>query len=184
METTPSPEEAASALADARSSATGLAAGLRLPSHFHASIGAAITIQIATSALGLAVQEAWAAALFLGGLGLFVVVAAVQLVRFRRLNGAWVWAIANKVVLGSGAAATVTYCLAFAGAMIAALGEVWWVVPPAAVAGGVGYAVAGWRWLDAYREDPTTRARRAPISWVAVACVVAATGLVFLVAGR
>jgi hypothetical protein len=184
MENTPSREEAAAALADAQASAAGLVADLHLPSFFHVSIGAVITIQIATSALGLAVQEAWAAALFLGGLGLFVVVAAGQLVRFRRLNGAWVWAIANKVVLGSGAAATVIYCLAFAGALLAALGEVWWVVPPAAVVGGVGYALAGRRWLDAYREDPTVRARRAPISWVAVGCSIAATGLVFLVAGR
>lgn len=184
METTPSSEDAAAALADAQSSAADLAADLRLPSWFHVSIGAAITIQIATSALGIAVREVWAAALFLGGLGLFVVVAAVQLGRFRRLNGAWVWAIANKVVLGSGAAATVTYCLAFAGALLAAIGELWWVVPPAAVAGGVGYALAGQRWLDAYREDPTGRARGARISWIAVACVVAATGLVFLVAGR
>lgn len=184
METTPSPEEAAAALADAESSAARLGADLRLPSHFHASIAVAITIQIATSALGIAVQEAWAAALFLGGLALFLAVAAVQLVRFRRLNGAWVWAIANKVVLGSGAAATVTYCGAFAAALVAAVNEIWWVVPPAAVVGGVGYALAGRQWLDAYRSDPTGRARGARISWIAVACVVAATGLVFLVAGR
>lgn len=184
METAPSPEEAAAALADARSSAAGFAADLQLPSFFHVSIGAAITIQIGTSALGIAVQEGWPAALFLGGLGLFVAVAAVQLVRFRRFNGAWVWAIADKVVLGGGTTASVTYCLTFAGALFAALAEVWWVIPPAALVGGVGYALGGQRWLAAYREDPTGHARGLPLSWVAVAAVVATTGLVFLVVGR
>jgi uncharacterized membrane protein YhaH (DUF805 family) len=184
METNPGSDEAAAALADAESSAARLASELRLPSFFHGSIGVAITVQIATSALGIAVQEAWAANLFLTGLGLFLAVAAVQLRRFRRINGAWVWALANKVVFGSGTAASVTYCLAFAAALVAAAAEVWWLVPPAAVAGGVGYAVGGQRWLRAYRRDPTGLGRGAPIGWLAAAFVLATTGLVLLVSAR
>jgi len=184
METMPTPEEARAALADAESSATRLAADLRLPSYFHSSIGAAISFQIATSALGITIKEAWAASLFLSGLGLFVVVAAVQLVRFRRRNGAWVWALADKVVLGSGTTASVTYCLGFAAAIMAALVEVWWVVPLAALAGGIGYTVGGQRWLRAYRADPVAHTRRAGINWITLAAVLATVGLVVLVAGR
>ncbi|HEY5149944.1 MAG TPA: hypothetical protein VIJ23_08995, partial [Mycobacterium sp.] len=48
----PTPEEAAVALAEAETSRTMLARGVVLPSLFDAAIGAAITVQIATTALG------------------------------------------------------------------------------------------------------------------------------------
>jgi hypothetical protein len=180
MENDPTPAEAAAALRDADASAASMAGRLRLPSYFYSSIGAAIMLQIATSALGIAVQEVWAAALLLAGLGLFVAVAVVQMVRFRRENGAWVWALANRVVLGSDSTVSIVYCLAFAAAVVAAVAELWWLVPPAAVAGGVGYVLAGKRWLRGYREHPAAHARGLGFAWFAAACLLAAAGLVLL----
>jgi hypothetical protein len=108
----------------------------------------------------------------------------VQLFRFRRINGAWVWALANRVVFGAGTTASVTYCLAFGAALLAAPGELWWLVPVPSVAGGVGYVVGGRRWLRDYRADPAGRGRAEGFSLLALGCVVAATDLVFLVAGH
>lgn len=184
MESRPTPDEAAGTLDEARAAAVRLARELQLPSHFHSSVGVAIALQIGTSAVGIAAQDGWPAWLIVVGLAVFAAVAAVQLVRFRRLNGAWVWAVANQVVLGSGTAATLTYCLAFTAALLAAFGGLWWLVVLAAVAGGIGYVRCGQLWLRRYRNDPVGRAHRESTVVFALAGLVAATGLVLLVAGH
>lgn len=61
----PTPDEVAVALAEAGASRTMLARGVVLPSFFDAAIGAAITVQIATTALGLADIGGWAGWLLL-----------------------------------------------------------------------------------------------------------------------
>jgi hypothetical protein len=75
-----------------------------------------------------------------------------------------------------------TYGAAFAAAMAAAHVELWWLLPPAALAGGLGYTVGGQRWLRAYRADPTAYGRAVAISWVALVAVLATVALVVLVA--
>ena len=67
----PTPEEAAVALAEAETSRTMLARGVVLPSLLDAAIGAAITVQIATTALGLADIGGWAGWLLPSGVVVF-----------------------------------------------------------------------------------------------------------------
>jgi hypothetical protein len=184
MESNPTPDEASASIAEARAAAVRLARELQLPSHFHSSVGVAIAIQIGTSAAGIAAQDGWPVGLLGAGLVVFAAVAVVQLVRFRRLNGAWVWAVANQVVLGSGTAATLTYLLAFSGALLAAFGGLWWLVAVVAVAGGGGYVRCGQLWLSRYRKDPVSRPHGEGTVVFVLAALVAATGLVLLVAGH
>ena len=194
---TPTPDEAAAALADAEQSGQRLAERLVLPRWFHASIGAAVAVQIGTSAAaaaglssrepasaGPAIGAAWSWALLLAGLAVFGAVAATQLVRLRRLNGVWVGGLASRVVLGTASTASTAYVLALAAATWSAFAEAWWLVPACAVAGGVGYAVSGVRWMRVYRGDPV-RHSRAESAWLLAAlAVLAVGGLVLLVAGH
>ena len=68
----PTPDEAAVALAEAEASRTKLARGVVLPSFFDSAIGAAITVQIAITALGLADIGGWAGWLLPAGVAVFV----------------------------------------------------------------------------------------------------------------
>jgi hypothetical protein len=51
---------------------------LRFPERFDVAIGAAVTVQIGATAIGLTVDEAWALPLLVGGVVLVGVVSAVQ----------------------------------------------------------------------------------------------------------
>lgn len=75
-----------------------LARGVVVPSFFGAAIGAAITVQIATTAVGLADIGNWAGWLLPAGVVVFVLVAGIELARFRRLNGVWLGGFAGRVV--------------------------------------------------------------------------------------
>src|SRR4051794_16583624 len=75
----PTPDEAAAALLDAGSGRDQLSQQLTLPSWFHASIGLAIVVQIATLAVGVADQSLAGIGLAVAGLVPFVLVAVVQL---------------------------------------------------------------------------------------------------------
>ena len=75
----PTPEQAAVALAEAEASRTMLARGVVLPPWFDAAVGAAITVQIATTALGLADIGGWAGWLLPAGVAVFVLVAGIEL---------------------------------------------------------------------------------------------------------
>jgi hypothetical protein len=178
----PSPADAATALADARRAQADLAAGLRLPGGFHPSIAAAITVQLATTAVGLALPATWAKIALAAGLALFAAVAAVQLARFRRLNGVWIAGFASRVVLGTATVSSLAYAAAFAGAVWASLLGLWWVTGVCAVAGGVAYAAGGHRWFSAYRGDPAAHVRSGSLWQVGALVVLAAAGLVLLVA--
>lgn len=180
----PSPSEASAALADAEASRARLAGGLVLPPLFFASIGAAITTQIATAAVGLSQHDTWATWLLLGGLGAFIAVAAVQLARFRRLNGVWVGGLAGRGVLGTATSSWVSYALADGAAVWAAFERLWWLVGLCSLAGGVAYAFSGRRWFRIYRQDPATHGRGESVWQLAALGAVSVAGLVFLVIGR
>jgi hypothetical protein len=179
----PTPEEASNALTDAEVSRTLLASRIALPSFFYGSIGTAIATQIATTALGLANPAIWARWLLLAGVVAFVLVAGIQLARFRRMNGVWVGGFASRVVLGTAAAASTSYALASTAAIVAAFSGAWWLVAPCALAGGVAYALSGRRWVRIYRAEPATHSRGESAAWLAVLCLLAAAGLVLLVIG-
>ena len=190
----PTPEDAAAALVEAEASRTRLAGALVLPSFFYAAIGAAVAVQIATTAFGiprsnvqgdhLADERAWALAVLAGGLALFVLVGAIQLTRFRQLNGVWLGGLASHVVFGNDAAASTSYVVAFGASLWAGFEGIWWLVASCAIAGGAAYALSGRRWWRTYQGDPASHSRGESAAWVAVFGVLAVAGLVLLVLGR
>ncbi len=176
MESKPTPAEASAALIDAEASRAALAEGIAVPSWLFTSIGAAIAVQIATTAVGFGAGAAW---VLLAGLAVFAIVAGVQLARFRRLNGVWLGGFASRVVLGSGIPASISYAAALAGAIWAAYGDRWWLVVLWALAGGAAYAFSGRRWMQTYRAEPAAHGRESA-AWLAALSLVAVTGLVLL----
>jgi hypothetical protein len=178
------PSEAQAAIADAESARTRLASSLRLPSYFYSSIGAAIAVQIGTGATGVANQETWGMVVLAGGVLVFVLVAAVQLARFRRLNGAWLGGLVSQVLLGTAGLASITYVAAFALATWAALAGTGWLTPIAGVAGGAAYAWAGRRWWRSYQGAPAEHSRGEQAVVLVAAVVLALAFLVALVVLR
>ncbi len=175
----PTAAEAATALAGAEASRARLAQRILTPSWFSASLGVVIAVQIATTAVGLVEERPL---VLVAGLVLFAIAAAAQLLRFRRLNGVWLGGFVSRVVLGTGTAASVSYVVALGLAVWAAFAEAWWAVALCSIAGGAGYAMAGRRWLRAYRDQPDVHGRGEPALWLAVLTVAALAGLVVLVA--
>ena len=179
----PTPDQAAAALLDADAARDHLSHRLMLPSWFHTSIGLAIAIQTATLAVGVADQSSAGIGLAVAGLVPFVLVAAVQLVRFRRLNGVWVGGLASRVVFGSDAAVSTTHFLGMGAAIWAAFEERWWLVGLCAIAGGVGYALCGVRWMRSYRGDPAAHSRGESVLLLVALGVPLFAGAVLLVVG-
>jgi hypothetical protein len=187
METTPAtptPEEASAALTDAEDSRARLAHSIVVPSWFFTSLGGAIAVQIATTALGVADEAGWARLGLVAGLAALAAVAGVQLMRFRRVNGVWLGGFASHVVFGTGGAASATYAATAALAIWGALDGRWWLTALGALAGGVMYALSGRLWLRAYRREPAERVRGEPAAWLAVMTIAAIAGLVLLVLAR
>jgi hypothetical protein len=181
MESEPEPMEPHAALADAEASRDDLVRDIALPSYFLTSIGVAISVQIATTSIGVADAAEWAPRALLAGLAFFVVVAGVQLARFRRLNGVWLGGLASRVVGGTATAASTWYVLALGAAMWAAFERAWALVAACALAGGVAYALAGRRWVGSYRQAPAQLGQGESLRLLAFAGVAALAGLVLLV---
>ena len=179
----PTPDEAAAALRDAGSARDQLSHRLTLPSWFYTSIGLAVVVQVATLAVGVADQSSAGIGLAVVGLVPFVLVAVVQLIRFRRLNGVWVGGLASRVVFGGDAAASTAHLMAMGFAIWAAFEERWWLVGLCAIAGGVGYALCGVRWIRSYRGDPAVHSRGESVLLMVVLAIPLLTGAVLLVVG-
>ena len=197
MESTPrvpTPGEAAAAIADAEAGRSSLASRVIVPRMFFVSIGAAVAVQISTAAIGLAgaqdehgiefAAHAWPVWLLSGGVLFFVAVSAVQLARFRWLNGVWLGGLLSRVIGGTATAASISYAAALAGATWAAFAGAWWLVPLAAIAGGAAYALSGLGWMRTYRADPAFHSRGESATWLAVLTIVSLGCLVLLVALR
>src|SRR5205085_9876537 len=75
------------ALSDAERARDELAAGVEFPRGHDLAIGGAVSVQIAATAVGLAVEEAWGLWVLTGGCLLFGLVAGLQLWRFARRIG-------------------------------------------------------------------------------------------------
>jgi hypothetical protein len=183
MESNPvqqNPDDPRSALDVADQARQRLAAGLRLPTGLHPALAAAVAVQIATAAYGIAAQTAAGLAVALAGVAVFLGVAALLLYQFRRINGVSVDGLASQIVLGTGAMSTLVYVGAFVAATWAAFDSRWWLVAVAAVAGGVGYAFGALRWWHAYQHDPAAHAGGASPRVLAALAVLACAGLVVL----
>lgn len=169
------PGEARDALEQADAARRHMSAGLRLPSYFHASLGAAIAVQVGTLAGAIAGSSAWPTvsvlALAYGGAAAFLAVAWAQLWRFRRLNGASVRELAARAVFGTSTTSSTIYAAGLVVSAWAALGERWWLLVVASLGCGAGYAEAGRRWWEAYRRDPRAEgsSRATLIAYVALA---------------
>lgn len=158
-----------------------MATALVLPSWFFTSLAAAIATQIATTAVAIAENALW---LLVAGLAVFVAVAAAQLLRFRRINGAWLGGLASRVVLGTASAASIAYAAALAGGVWAAYGARWGLVAICSLAGGGAYALSGRRWMRSYRADPSAQARGESPAQLAVLAAVAVICVAGLLLGR
>jgi hypothetical protein len=186
MESKPTADEASAALHDAEATRATLAERIATPSGFFVSIGVAIWTAIATVAVGLGDKHALDAGevgslwLVVVGVAVFTAVAGVQLARFRRLNGVWLGGFASKVVLGSAAAASVSYPLALGAAIWSAYDERWWLVVLWSSVGGAAYALSGRRWMHTYRGDPAAHARGESLAWLALVTAAAVGGLATL----
>jgi hypothetical protein len=125
-----------------------------------------------------------AAALVVAGVLIFATVGVLQLVRFRRMNGAWLGGLAGRVVLGTGTVTSLLYAGALAAAVWAAFGARWWLMSLVSLLGGVGYALAGRRWVHDYRRAPHEHGRGESAAWLTAMSAIAIAGLVALVLGR
>jgi len=173
----PTAAEASAALIEAEASRATLAHGIATPSWFFASISAAVTAQIATTAVGLGADVPWVMA---AGLAIFAAIAGMQLARFRRLNGVWLGGLASRVVLGTGIPASSSYAVALGAAIWAAYDARWWLVALWSIAGGGAYALSGRRWLRRYRALPAVHGRGESAAWLVAVGVAAFAGLAFL----
>ena len=180
MQPQPDPDEARSLLSVADQSPRRLTADLRLPTGLLPLLGVAVALQIGTAAYGIAQQTAAGLAVLLAGLAVFLLVAAVSLHRFRRINGVRVDGLASQVLLGTNATSSVVYLAALAAATWAAFESVWWVVAVAAVVGGAGYALGARQWWHAYRGDPVAHAGGVSPRMLAALAVLACLGLAAL----
>src|SRR4051794_3176522 len=187
MESNPglqNPGDPRSELAVADQARRRLAAGLRLPTGLHPVLAGAVAVQVGAAAYGIAAQTTAGLAVALAGLAVLMGVAALLLYQFRRINGVRVDGLSSQIVLGTGGTSTLVYMGGFGAATWAAFGARGWLVAPASVAGGVGYAFGPLRWWHAYRHDPAPHAGGASPRVLASLVVLACLGLVaLLIAG-
>ena len=170
-----------------------LAQRLRTPPLFFTSIGVAIALQIALTAValswsvgagGITGLSGWSLAVLVAGVAVLLAVAGVQLAAFRRLNGVWIGGLLSRVVLGTGAIASFAYVLALLAAIWAAIEAQWWLVATCSIVGGAAYALGGRRWFEAYRAEPARHARGVSKAMVGLAVAVALAGLALLLIYR
>jgi hypothetical protein len=178
------PSDPAGELAAADNARQRLAAGLRLPSWFHISLGAAIAVQIGTAAYGIEKQSG--AGLLVVGAGclVFLAVAVVLVARFRRLNGVGVAGLTQRAVLGTSSPSSLVHLAAMGAAIWAAFEGQPWLAGLASVAGGAGYAASAHLWWRGYLGDPTGHVRGESRATLLGLAVTAVALLVLLVALR
>jgi predicted neutral ceramidase superfamily lipid hydrolase len=177
------PDDASSALAAADQARDRLAAGIRLPRGLFPAVAAAIAVQVGAAAVGIAAQTVTGLAVALGGVAVFLAVAALVLYQFRRINGVTVDGLASTIILGTGTTSTLVYMGTFAAATWAAFESLWWLVVAAAVLGGAAYAFSAYRWWLAYRADPVARAGGVSPRMMALFALAALAGFVVLMVG-
>jgi membrane protein implicated in regulation of membrane protease activity len=177
----PTPPEAAAAIADAEARRAFLADHVVVPRLFFPAVGAAVAIQIGTTAAGVAGAGESPLWLLAAGFAVFLAVSAVQLARFRRRNGVWLGGMASRVIGGTATAASTSYVAALAAAVWSAFAGAWWLVALCAAAGGTGYALSGRSWMRKYRAEPATHSRGESALWLTVCLVLSLAGLFLLV---
>jgi hypothetical protein len=184
MGSAPTPGEAAAAIADAEAGRASLAHHVLVPRLFFVSLGAAVAVQIGTTAAGLAGAGTSPGLLVAGGIAVFFAVAAAQLARFRSLNGVWLGGLLSRVVGGTATAASASYAVALAAGTWAAFASRWWLVLVCALAGGAAYAWSGRTWMRKYHSEPGAHSRGESAAWLAAMVLLGVVLLVLLVSHR
>lgn len=177
------PEDPTSALAAAGRARDRLAGGLRLPKGLFPALSSAIAVQVGAAAYGIAAQTTTGLAVVLAGAAVFLGVAALVLVQFRKLNGVRLDGLASTIFLGTGTTSTLVYMGTFAAATWAAFDSRWWLVAAAAVVGGTAYSLNALRWWRAYRLNPVERAGGASPRTLALLALAACVGFAVLMVG-
>jgi hypothetical protein len=185
IESTPTPphDDLSSALAAADRARGRLATGLRLPRGLFPALAVAIAVQVGAAAYGIAAQTTAGLAVLLAGVAVFLGVAALVLVQFRRTNGVRLDGLASTIILGTGTLSTVVYMSTFAAATWAAFGSHWWLVATAAVVGGAAYSLSAYLWWRSYRTNPVERAGGASPRTLALLALAAGVGFAVLMVG-
>ena len=178
------PSDPAGDLAAAEIARQRLTGGLRLPTWFHTSLGVAVAVQIGAAAYGIAGQGAAPMLVLVAGCLFFILVAVVQVARFRRLNGARVDGLVSRAVLGTSSPSVVAEVAGLAGAVWAALEGRPGLAAVAAVAGGAGYAASARLWWRRYQAEPAGHARAESLTTLVLLGGVAVAGLVVLLLAR
>lgn len=180
----PTPAEAAATLAAAESAQRDLSARVRVPRAFFLALGAAVTVQVACTAIGLSLDGAATVWLILAGLAAFGLVAAALLLQLRTRTGVWLGGLVSRVVGGTSTAASLSEAGSLAAATWAAFEDQWALVAVASVAGGVGYALAGLSWLRDYHREPAEHARGESLARLLVLVALCLVGAILLVSMR
>ena len=177
------PDDPSSVLAAADRARDRLADGLRLPKGLFPALAMAIAVQVGAAAYGIAAQTTAGLAVVLAGATVFLGVAALVLVQFRRINGVRLDGLASTIILGTGTTSTLVYMGTFAAATWAAFESRWWLVVTAAVVGGAAYSLSAFQWWRAYRINPVERAGGASPRTLALLALAAGVGFVVLMVG-
>ncbi len=176
------PPDPAGDLAAAEAARRRLTESLRLPSWFHTSLGAAVAVQIAGVAYGVAADSGRGLVALAAGCTIFLAVAGLQLARFQRLNRVRVDGLYSRAVMGTSARSASAYAAGLGGGVWAASEGQLWLTGLASLAGGVGYALSGRAWWATYQRDPETHARAESRATLLVGAGLAVAGLLVLVA--
>ncbi|MFC7487479.1 hypothetical protein [Knoellia pratensis] len=177
------PGDPSSVLAAADRARDRLATGLRLPRGLFPVLAVAIAGQVGAAAYGIAAQTTAGLAVVLAGAAVFLAIAALVLVQFRRINGVRVDGLASTIILGTGTTSTLAYMGTFAAATLAAFDSRWWLVVFAAAVGGAAYSLSAYRWWHAYRRNPVERAGGASPRMLALLALAACVGIAVLMVG-
>lgn len=130
-----------------------LARGLTVPRGYDLTLGAGVAALVTVVAVSRAI-EAWWAALLLAAVALvFGVAGALQVRRFRELNGAWVSGLRSGRTRVATAVAVVAITAGFLGAIVAAGAGRWLLVAAIAAASGLAYGGASRWWMYIYRSE-------------------------------
>ena len=177
------PDDPRSVLAAAGRARDRLSNGLRLPKGLFPALAVGIAVQVGAAAYGVAAQTTAGLAVALAGVTVFLGVAALVLIQFRRINGVRLDGLASTIILGTGTTSTLVYMGTFAAATWAAFESRWWLVGTAAVVGGAAYSLSAFRWWRAYKINPVERAGGASPRMLALLALAAFVGFAVLVVG-
>jgi hypothetical protein len=176
-------DDPSSVLAAADRARDRLTTGLRLPTGLFPALAVAIAVQVGAAAFGIAAQTTAGLAVALAGAALFLGVAALILVQFRRVNGVRVDGLASTIILGTGTTSTLVYMATFAGATWAAFESRWWLVGTAAAVGGAAYSLSALHWWRGYRRNPVERTGGASPRALVLLALAACVGFAVLMVG-